>query len=245
MTRLCASETLRYGVPHWPGFLRPDKVLTWLLPLGWGRWPRPQSPDSRCLMEQSSCIGMADGATGGAKERLIIIGTSCSGKTTLTRQLSRTLRAPCIELDAIHWKPAWQPRPTDEFRQMVSEVVAGERWVIDGNYSRVRDIVWARGTTIIWLNYPFRVVLWRALCRTVKRAATQEELFSGNRESFRKSFFSRESIILWVIYSYRRLRAKLPADSGQRRLSSFAGDRAARPCPSGKVNRLNRQSAKP
>jgi hypothetical protein len=89
---------------------------------------------------------------------------------------------------------------------MVSEVVAGERWVIDGNYSRVRDIVWARGTTIIWLNYPFRVVLWRALCRTVKRAATQEELFSGNRESFRKSFFSRESIILWVIYSYRRLR---------------------------------------
>lgn len=78
--------------------------------------------------------------------------------------------------------------------------------MIDGNYSRVRDIVWARGTTIIWLNYPFRVVLWRALCRTVKRAATQEELFSGNRESFRKSFFSRESIILWVIYSYRRLR---------------------------------------
>ena len=78
--------------------------------------------------------------------------------------------------------------------------------MIDGNYSRVQDIVWARGTTIIWLNYPFRVVLWRALCRTVKRAATQEELFSGNRESFRKSFFSRESIILWVIYSYRRLR---------------------------------------
>ncbi len=78
--------------------------------------------------------------------------------------------------------------------------------MIDGNYSRVRDIVWTRGTTIIWLNYPFRVVLWRALWRSVKRAATQEELFSGNRESFRKSFFSRESIILWVISSYRRRR---------------------------------------
>ena len=137
---------------------------------------------------------------------MIIVGTSCSGKTTLARELSRILRVPCIELDAIHWKPAWQPRPAEEFRQMVSEVVEGERWVIDGNYSRVRDVVWARGTTIIWLNYPFRVVLWRALCRSVKRAATQEELFSGNRESFRKSFFSRESIILWVISSYRRLR---------------------------------------
>ncbi len=78
--------------------------------------------------------------------------------------------------------------------------------MIDGNYSRVRDIVWARGTTIIWLNYPFRIVLWRALCRSVKRAATQEELFSGNRESFRKSFFSRESIILWVVSSHHRLR---------------------------------------
>ena len=78
--------------------------------------------------------------------------------------------------------------------------------MIDGNYSRVRDIVWARGTTIIWLNYPFRVVLWRALYRTVKRAVTQEELFSGNRESFRKSFLSQESILLWVVSSYRRLR---------------------------------------
>jgi hypothetical protein len=78
--------------------------------------------------------------------------------------------------------------------------------VIDGNYSDVRDIVWARGTTIIWLNYPFRVVLWRALCRTVKRAVSQEELFSGNRESFRMSFLSRESIILWVMRSYRRRR---------------------------------------
>ena len=143
---------------------------------------------------------------GWAKARLVIVGTSCTGKTTLARELSRILRAPCIELDSIHWRPAWQPRPEEEFRQMVSEVVSGERWVIDGNYSRVRDIVWARGTTIIWLNYPFRIVLWRALCRSVKRAATQEELFSGNRESFRKSFFSRESIILWVISSHHRLR---------------------------------------
>ena len=154
---------------------------------------------------------------GWAKERLVIVGTSCSGKTTLARELARILRIPCIELDAIHWKPAWQPRSAEEFRQLVSDIVSGERWVIDGNYSRVRDIVCARGTTIIWLNYPFRVVLWRALCRSVKRAATREELFSGNRESFRKSFFSRESIILWVISSYHRLRRnyRRVLDSGE------------------------------
>lgn len=157
-------------------------------------------------MEQSSNADATNGPTSRAMERLIVVGTSCSGKTTLAKKLSRILDATCIELDAIHWMPEWQPRPVEEFRQMVSEAAAGERWVIDGNYSRVRDIVWARGTTVIWLNYPFRVVLWRALGRTVRRAVTQEELFSGNRESFRKSFFSRDSIILWVIYSYWRLR---------------------------------------
>ena len=157
-------------------------------------------------MEQVNHTGMSNGAASVAMERLIIIGTSCTGKTTLARQMARILDVPCIELDAIHWKPGWQPRPVNEFRQMVNEVAAGERWVIDGNYGRVRDIIWSRGTTIIWLNYPFRVVLWRALWRTVKRAATRQELFSGNRETFRKSFFSRESILLWVITSYPRLR---------------------------------------
>ena len=157
-------------------------------------------------MEQLHHTRMNDGAEGLAMERLIIVGTSCSGKTTLARQMAQILEALCIELDAIHWKAEWQRRPEGEFRQKVKEVTAGDRWVIDGNYGSVRDVVWARGTTVIWLNYPFRIVLWRALYRTVKRAATGEELFSGNRESFRKSFFSKESILLWVITSYPRLK---------------------------------------
>ena len=141
-----------------------------------------------------------------AMERVIVVGTSCSGKTTLARQLSRALGAPHIELDAIHWKPGWQPRPAEEFRELVGEAVAGERWVIDGNYSASRDIVWGRATAIVWLNYPFRVVLWRALNRTTKRIISREELFSGNRETFRQSFLSRDSIILWAITTYRRRR---------------------------------------
>ena len=139
-------------------------------------------------------------------ERVIVVGTSCSGKTTLAQQISRALGAPHIELDAIHWKPNWQERPAEEFRQLVSEAAAGEEWVMDGNYSAGRDIVWGRATTIIWLNYPFRVVLWRALYRTTKRVINREELFSGNRESFRQSFLSRDSIILWVLRTYRRRR---------------------------------------
>ena len=141
-----------------------------------------------------------------AMGRVVVVGTSCSGKTTLARQLSRALGAPHVELDGIHWMRDWQLRPMDEVRQMAGEAAAGERWVMDGNYSAVRDIVWGRATAVVWLNYPFRVVLWRCLRRTIRRAITREELFSGNRESFRMSFLSRDSIIRWVISSHGPLR---------------------------------------
>lgn len=135
-----------------------------------------------------------------------MVGTSCSGKTTLARQLAGVLGAPHVELDGIHWMSGWRLRPGDEVRRMAVEAAAAERWVMDGNYSAVRDIVWGRATAVVWLNYPFRVVLWRALTRTTRRVVTQEELFSGNREGFRQSFLSRDSIILWAITSHRGVR---------------------------------------
>ena len=100
----------------------------------------------------------------------------------------------------------WRERPVEEVLRMAVEAAAAERWVMDGNYGAVRDVVWGRATAVVWLNYPFRVVLWRALCRTTKRVISREELFSGNREGFRQSFLSRDSIILWAITSYRRVR---------------------------------------
>ena len=90
--------------------------------------------------------------------RIVVIGTSCSGKTTFARKLAQRLKTQHIELDAIHWKPNWTPTAREEFRSLAQEAVASEAWVIDGNYRAVRDIVWARATTLIWLNYPFRVI---------------------------------------------------------------------------------------
>ena len=157
-------------------------------------------------MRQYLEMGMAGESVSRAMERVVVVGTSCSGKTTLARQLSQGLGLPHIELDAIHWQPGWRQRPVDEVRRMVSAAAATERWVMDGNYSAVRDIVWGRATAVVWLNYPFRVLLWRALSRTTRRVITREELFSGNREGFRQSFLSRDSIILWAITSHRRVR---------------------------------------
>ena len=66
--------------------------------------------------------------------------------------------------------------------------MSAERWVVDGNYNMVRDIVWQRATTLAWLNLSFPVVFWRALSRTVIRSFGRRTLFSGNKESIRQVF---------------------------------------------------------
>lgn len=138
--------------------------------------------------------------------RVVVIGTSCVGKTTFARSLARVLSFPHVEMDALYWQPNWTPRASDEFRALIAQAVAQDHWVSDGNYGVVRDLVWSRATTVIWLNYIFPLVLWRALTRTARRVLTQEELYSGNRESLRMALFSRESILWWVLTSFHRRR---------------------------------------
>ena len=138
--------------------------------------------------------------------RVVVIGTSCVGKTTFAQALARALNFPHVELDSLHWQQNWIPRPPEEFRALTAEALAKDCWITDGNYGAVRDLVWSRATTVIWLNYSFPVVLWRALIRTIRRVLTQEELFSGNRESLRMAFLSRESILWWVITTFHRRR---------------------------------------
>ena len=135
-------------------------------------------------------------------ERVVIIGSSCSGKTTMAKGVAAALEVPHIELDALHWLPDWQELPDGEFRGLVSSAVAAERWVVDGNYNMVRDIVWSRATTLVWLNYPFPLVFWRACSRTAIRSIGRRTLFSGNKESIRQAFFSKDSMILWVIKTF-------------------------------------------
>ncbi len=139
-------------------------------------------------------------------KRVVVIGTSCSGKTTLAREVAAAIGSPHIELDAIHWGPGWSAAPTEEFRALVRQRITGPSWVVDGNYSDVQDIVWSQATDAIWLNYSFPVVFGRALVRTLRRVLARELLFNGNRESFRNAFLSRGSILWWVMTTFRRRR---------------------------------------
>ncbi len=138
--------------------------------------------------------------------RIIVIGASCSGKTQLARRLAARLDIPHVELDQLYWLPNWEQRPREEFRSLVQEAVTAELWVSCGNFSEVRNILWNRATHVVWLNYSFCLVFYRALRRTVRRVFTQEELFAGNTESFVHSFMSRDSILWWVLKTFRRRR---------------------------------------
>lgn len=143
-------------------------------------------------------------------KRVIIIGTSCSGKSTLAKRISKKLRIPHFELDNYFWKENWTESSKEEFIEKVANLVNENNWVICGNYNKVREMLWKSATDIVWLDYPFYLVFYRAIKRTIIRAITKEKVCNGNLETFKKSFFSKESIILWVLKTYKRRKKEYP-----------------------------------
>ena len=140
--------------------------------------------------------------------RVVVVGTSCSGKTTFARRLASILGTQHFELDSLYWGPEWTPRL--DFRQEVLAAAQQPRWVIDGNYSAVRDIIWRRCTAIVWLDYSFARVFSRALRRTARRIITRARLHSGNRETLRNALCDPEGIPWWVVRTHRKRRREFP-----------------------------------
>ena len=145
----------------------------------------------------------------GEAKRIAVIGTTGSGKTTLARQISKRLGIPHVELDALHWEPNWTEPPVEVFRKRVSQALCSDAWVIDGNYSVARDIIWSRADSIVWLDYALPLILWRLVWRTVRRIITREELWNGNREHW-QAIFGRDSLIAWALGTHPRHRRDYP-----------------------------------
>src|SRR5690242_7865643 len=151
------------------------------------------------------------GAVGSGRQmmrRVVVVGTSGSGKTTLARELSARLNLPHVELDELHWGPNWTPR--EDFAQRVEAAVASDAWVVDGGYAVVRHLIWPAVDTIVWLDFPMRIVFMQVLCRTMIRAWRRELLWGGCRESIWMQLCTRESLLLWVINTWRKRRANYP-----------------------------------
>jgi len=135
--------------------------------------------------------------------KILVIGTSGSGKTALAETLSKILGIKNIELDALFWKENWTQSSAEEFRENIRESIKyAPGYVIHGNYNKVKDLTWGNVDTVIWLDYSRVVVMWRVLKRTIGRIITHEKLWAGNKETFRKSFLEKDSIILWAWNTY-------------------------------------------
>jgi len=143
--------------------------------------------------------------------RINVIGTTGSGKSAVAAAIAERLGVPRIELDALFWKPDWGETPDDEFLPKVEEATRGDAWVLDGNYSRTRPMVWPRADTIVWLDYRFPTVFGQLLWRTIRRAVTKEPMWGGCVETWRKGFLSRDSILVWCLKTYWKRRRNYPA----------------------------------
>jgi len=146
-------------------------------------------------------------------DRIAVHGSSGSGKSRLARALSDRLGLPRTELDALFHQPAWTELPTDEFRARVTEVVAADRWVVEGNYEQVRDLVWDRADTVVVLDLPRWTVMRQLLGRTFRRGLVRGELWNGNRESLRNlaSTDENRNVVLWSWRRFDHHRTELPA----------------------------------
>lgn len=139
-------------------------------------------------------------------KRIVVIGVTSSGKSTLAENLAKQFEMHFIELDALHWEPGWQEAPNDIFRARVEEATQAEKWTVAGNYSIVRDITWPKADAVIWLDYPFLLVLGQLTRRTFLRWWNREVLWGTNRESLWGHFklWSKESLFHWLVRTYWR-----------------------------------------
>jgi adenylate kinase family enzyme len=157
--------------------------------------------------------------------RIVIIGKTGSGKTTLGKELAKRLSLVHIELDALYWEKGWIPIDINIFRQrIITKLSNACRWVCDGNYSKARDLTWDQADTIIWLDYPLRIVLHNLWNRSIRRLISKEILWNENRETWRGLFFRQDSLFLFSIKSHikhRRIYPELLASEKYAHLAKF------------------------
>jgi adenylate kinase family enzyme len=123
-------------------------------------------------------------------------------------------------MDALYHGPGWQPLP--EFEDDVARIAAADRWVFDSyGYQQVRDLLWSRADTVVWLDFPRRVVMPRVLRRSFDRAWHRREIFNGNTESF-DAWLDPEHPVQWAWREFASRRADLTARFADPQYASIA-----------------------
>ena len=135
--------------------------------------------------------------------RIVILGNSGTGKSTLARKLGARLALPVIHLDVLFYEPGWKAGDIEHFRQQVAEALAGEAWIVDGNFlSFTGDLSLPQADTILWIEQPRWLSLVRAAWRSVDpRARRRADLPQGCRDGL-----NRETLA--YIWTFERLASR-------------------------------------
>lgn len=138
--------------------------------------------------------------------RVLVTGSSGAGKTTLARRISERLGLTLVEVDALFHGPGWVPR--ESFVEEVEAATRPDGWVADSaGYAAVRDLLWERADTLVWLDYSRPRVMGRVLRRSFARATYDRELWNGNREGFR-DWADPEHPVRWAWSHHAQRRAE-------------------------------------
>ncbi len=159
-------------------------------------------------------IGCYDGMPIG--RRIHVIGNSCSGKSSLGKQLASAFALAFVELDALNWEPNWvglnDTDPAELERRMMN-ATKGDGWVVAGSYTRfAQRTFWSRLETIIWLDLPMHILLYRLMVRSWVRWRTKELLWGTNYESFwpqLRIWNKGDSLLWWIVTQHQRKRRRM------------------------------------
>lgn len=159
--------------------------------------------------------------------RVLVVGSTGAGKTTAARAIAALITAPFHEMDALAIGPEWSTPP--DFAETVEKLLAEPTWVFDSyGYDEVRDAMWAAADTVVWLDYPARIVLARVLRRSIVRTVSRVAVFGGNRETWR-GWLSLDHPVWWSMRILRRRRAYLAARTQAARSRHLTTVRLTRP----------------
>ncbi|MEV5774216.1 adenylate kinase [Streptomyces antimycoticus] len=139
--------------------------------------------------------------------KVALFGPPATGKTTLARWLSKQLDQPHTDLDDLLFTDDG-PLPLEEFRRQAAEITRTDGWVVEGNFSKLADVVWHRADVLVWLDFPLPLILYRIIRRSLRQLAGREDSAQARRLTWSAAFFSRRSLLRTAIRKYRSNRPR-------------------------------------
>ncbi|MEM6964853.1 MAG: AAA family ATPase [Bacteroidota bacterium] len=157
-------------------------------------------------------------------KRVMILGCCGSGKSTFAKKIHQINALPLIHLDAHYWKPNWVESTEEEWQAKVNELAAGEQWIMDGNYSGTWHLRIPRADTLIFLDKPTSVCLYRVIKRIFQhRGKVRSDMREGCYERWDWDFLHYVMVFRWT--RRRRLLRQLDAVKKDKQVFIFKTDK--------------------